>query len=181
MLDLDRHLPAIVAGDPDAFAHWVAGAEHPLRSSLRSFAAVADVEAILQETLQRIWQVAPRVRPDGRANTLFRLAMTTARHLAISEARRTRPAFVDPPDVPVEPREPDPLLRELVRLCLGELPPQPRRAFLARLGATGRSDDRDLAGSLRMKLNTFLQNVTRARKLLAACLGSKGVDLEGLS
>jgi RNA polymerase sigma-70 factor (ECF subfamily) len=32
---------------------------------------------------------------------------------------------------------------------------------------------------LGMKLNTFLQNFTRARKLLADCLRSRGVDLVG--
>jgi hypothetical protein len=29
-----------------------------------------------------------------------------------------------------------------------------------------------------MRLNTFLQNVTRARKFLAECLKTSGVDLE---
>jgi hypothetical protein len=32
-----------------------------------------------------------------------------------------------------------------------------------------------------MTLNTFLQNVTRARKLLLGCLASKGVEMETLS
>ena len=47
-VDLDRYLPAIVAGDADAFAQWVAGAEPALRRALRGFAAHVDVEAIVQ-------------------------------------------------------------------------------------------------------------------------------------
>jgi RNA polymerase sigma-70 factor (ECF subfamily) len=180
VLDLDRHLPAIAAGDPDAFAPWVAGAEPALRDSLRPFAASADVEAILQEALLRVWQVAPRVAPDGRPNALFRLAVTVARNLALSEVRRRRPgpAPDDVPEVPVEPREPDPLLARVVRACLDLLPPQPRRALLARLEARGAAEDGALAAAARMSPNTFLQNVTRARRLLARCLASKGASVE---
>ena len=91
-LDLDAHLDGIAAADPGAFARWVAGAEHGLRDGLRSFAASVDVEAVLQEALLRTWQIAPRVRPDGRPNALFRMAATIARNLALSELRRRRPA-----------------------------------------------------------------------------------------
>ena len=66
MTDLDRHLPGILAGDSSAFATWMAGAEPRLRASLRSFAVQVDTEAVLQETLLRVWQVAPRFVPDGR-------------------------------------------------------------------------------------------------------------------
>ena len=38
--------------------------------------------------------------------------------------------------------------------------------------------DRSLAERVGMKLNTFLQNVTRARRLLADCLRRRGVDLD---
>jgi RNA polymerase sigma-70 factor (ECF subfamily) len=178
MVDLDRHLPEIAAGDPDAFAPWVAGAEQSLRDGLRSFAASVDTEAVVQETLLRVWQVAGQVRPDGKPNALLRMAVTIARNLALSEARRPRRSAGDPPEPAVEPREPDPLLGRLVRLCLDQLPPQPRRAFLERLSARGGSDDVALSRKLRMSLNTFLQNVTRARRALLGCLASKGVDLE---
>ncbi len=178
MLDLDVHLPAIARGDRDAFGRWVAGAEHALRARLRAFAARVDVEAVLQETLLRIWQVAPRVRPDGRPNALFRLAATAARNLAVSQIRGTAPAADDPPEPSVEPREPDPLLARLLRACLALLPPQPRRAILARFKAAGGEDDPALAASLGMRPNTFLQNVTRARRLLARCLASKGHPVE---
>jgi RNA polymerase sigma-70 factor (ECF subfamily) len=178
VLDLDRHLPEIVAGDPSAFARWVAVAEPALRDGLRSFAASVDTEAVLQEALLRTWQVAPRLAPDGAPNALFRMAVRIARNLALSEVRGRRPRAGELPDVPVEPAEPDPLLARLVRLCLEKLPSQPRAAFLARLGARGGRDDGALAGDLRMKLNTFLQNVTRARRLVLRCLAAKGVDLE---
>lgn len=178
MIDLDVHLPAILAGDAEAFGRWVAGAEHALRDGLRPFAAAVDVEAILQEALLRAWQVAGRVVPDGKPNALFRMTVTIARNLALSEARRRRATVDDPPEVPVEPREPDPLLARLLRACLELLPPQPRAALAARLGAAGGRDDAALARALRMRVNTFLQNVTRARRLLARCLASKGADLE---
>src|SRR3954452_20513699 len=87
-MDLDEHLAAIQAGDADAFERWVAAAEATVRLALRSFAARVDTEAVLQETLLRIWQVAPRFVPDGRPNALVRLAVRTARNLAISDVRR---------------------------------------------------------------------------------------------
>jgi DNA-directed RNA polymerase specialized sigma24 family protein len=177
-VDLDCHLAGIAGEDPVAFARWVAGAEHALRDGLRSFAASVDVEAVLQEALLRTWQVAGRVRPDGRQNALFRMATTIARNLALSEVRRHRPEAGEPPEPAVEPREPDPLLARLVRICLEQLPPQPRAAFLARLQARGGSDDHALAAALRMRMNTFLQNVGRARRLMTECLSSRGADLE---
>jgi len=91
LADLDHELDAIVAGDAQAFGRWVAGAEVELRGSLRPFAKWVDTEMVLQEALLRVWQVAPRFVRDGRPNGLLRLAVTTARNLARSEARRFRP------------------------------------------------------------------------------------------
>ena len=94
--DLDTFLPEIAAGDPEAFGRWVARAEDRVRGSLMSLCAHVDVEAVLQETLLRMWQVAPRVQPDGRPNALLRLAIRAAKNLAISELRKAkvRPAVV---------------------------------------------------------------------------------------
>ena len=75
MTDLDFYLGAIVAGDASMFGLWLTGAEPTVRASLRSFAAAVDVEAVLQESLLRIWQVAARFEPDGRPNGLLRLAI----------------------------------------------------------------------------------------------------------
>jgi RNA polymerase sigma factor (sigma-70 family) len=184
-MDLDVYLAAIVAGDAGAFGRWLAGAEARVRDSLASFATVVDVEAVLQEALVRVWQVAPRFTRDGRPNGLVRLAVRIARNLAVDEVRRTRsrPAQAETiedalaEDVDVAP--PDPLLREAIVDCRDKLPPKPRQALDARLTAAGAREDAELAESLGMKLNTFLQNFTRARTLLAECLGKRGIVISG--
>jgi RNA polymerase sigma-70 factor (ECF subfamily) len=179
--DLDVHLSAIARGDVQAFGRWMAGAEPTVRLSLRSFASVIDVEAVLQESLLRVWQVAGRFERDGKPNGLLRLGIRIARNLAVSEVRRTRAAPTEPDDLElalgVEPDEPDPMLRQAIGDCRDKLPPKPRQALDARLANAGGSDDADIAESLGMKLNTFLQNFTRARQLLADCLRRKGVDI----
>ncbi|MGE0710526.1 MAG: RNA polymerase sigma factor [Planctomycetota bacterium] len=186
MIDLDVHLQAIVVGDAQAYAAWLRGAEPSLRVGLRSFARQVDVEAVLQEALLRVWQAAPRFAPDGRPNGLLRLAQRIGRNLAISELRRHgRSVAVDPELLAegidevqrYEPRPPDPLLREVIEGCRDELPPQPGRALRARLEGGGGVPDLTLAEGLAMTKNTFLQNITRARKLLEECLRRRGVDL----
>jgi RNA polymerase sigma-70 factor (ECF subfamily) len=184
--DHDVHLAAIQSGDADAFGRWVAGTEATLRSSLGSFAALVDTEAVVQESLLRVWQVAPRFERDGRPNGLLRLALRIARNLAISERRRVHTDFVD--DSALDERaflaastpvtSSDPLLRRLIEECRSRLPEKPMQALLARLAAAGSEPDELLAERLAMRLNTFLQNFTRARKLLASCLRGHGVDLE---
>lgn len=62
-------------------------------------------------------------------------------------------------------------------MCRDELPEKPAAALMARLHAGGCDPDEVLAERLGMRLNTFLQNFTRARKLLAECLEARGVDL----
>jgi RNA polymerase sigma-70 factor (ECF subfamily) len=185
MADLDLHLPQIVAGDAQAFGQWLAGAEPSLRSGLRPFAARVDTEAVLQEALLRIWQVAPRFVPDGAPNGLLRLGARIARNLAVSEARRGRTDAVEDAALErmlaaaervVAPEEPDPLLREVIAHCREKLPGKPGLALAQRLSHPGESDA-ELAEALKMKLNTFLQNFTRARKLLADCLERRGVRL----
>ena len=182
MTDLDVHLPAIAAGDPDAFARWLAGAEEPLRRSLRRFAASVDTEAILQECLLRTWQVAPRVSPDGRPNALLRMAHRIARNAAIDAVRRRRDQGVDPAWLEeglgaVEPALPDPVLRKAIAQCREELPPTPASAWSARMDTKGARHDRELAERCGMTLNTFLKNIGRARRLLRECLEHKGITL----
>lgn len=186
MADLDRYLPDIAAGDAGAFASWVAGAEERLRLSLRSFAAAVDVEVVVQETLLRCWQVAPRVTMDGRGDSLLRLAVRIARNLAVDHTRTHHSFVADPPTLDAMVRAvsgapalaaPDPHLRRAIEECTGELPERPRQALRCRLERGGAHSDRDLAESLGMRLNTFLKNVGRARQWLARCLEGKGVDL----
>lgn len=180
MTDLDVHLPAIAAGDAAAFGWWLAGAERPLRASLRSFATRVDCEAVLQEALLRTWQVAPRVVADGKPNALLRMAHRVARNAAIDAARRERTQPLDEAtlatEAPIEPHLPDPALRRHLAECREKLPPAPARAWSARLDPSG--PDRDLAAACEMSLNTFLKNVGRARELLRDCLGRRGITLE---
>lgn len=180
----DRFLDEIVSGNARAFGVWMAACEPTVRLSLRSFARVVDTEAVLQEALLRVWQVAPRFVPDGEENGLLRLAIRIARNLAVSEVRklRTRPAEPGeieevPADEDVRARDPDPLLRSHIAHCREKLPQRPREALDARLQSDGAHDDEDLAAALGMRLNTFLQNFSRARKLLVECLRRAGVML----
>jgi RNA polymerase sigma-70 factor (ECF subfamily) len=194
VIDLDVFLPGIAAGAEEAFTGWLAGAEGPLRRSLGRFAASVDTEAMLQETLLRIWQVAGRCQPDGQPNSLLRFASRIARNLALDEIRRRRVAIpgaggggangpgagghgADGPAVdPVDPEPPpDPILRGLIRGCLERLRGAPRRALLLRIESAGGESDHKLAPRLKMRLNTFLQNVTRARRQVALCLERSGV------
>ena len=181
-------LPAIGAGDALAFARWLGGTEARLRDSLRSFAARVDVEAVLQESLLRVWQIAPRVVADGRPDPLLRVAIRIARNLAVSELRRSRS---EPMDIETmerladaaanaaarSDRGADPLLRRAIEECRRKLPRKPAEALQARLESGGAEPDDRLAERLRMRRNTFLQNVTRARRLLAECLRRRGIDL----
>jgi RNA polymerase sigma factor (sigma-70 family) len=188
MADVERELRSIAAGDKAAFGRWMARAEPSLRASLASFAAVVDTEAVLQEALLRVWQIAPGVKPDGRPEPLLRVAGRIAHNLAISEWRRQRrvtsipekeleKALEEP--VPAQPATPDPLLRRVIERCRDLLPPQPRLALDARLRCAGGASDSALAEALGLRLNTFLQNFTRARRLLAECLRSHGVTFGG--
>src|SRR5437867_4005885 len=84
-------------GNETAFAEWMSIVEIPLRLSLRRFARVVDVEAILQETLVRMWLVArdPRRILQG-ASASLRFAYRVARNVVREEVRRNRVGrFVD--------------------------------------------------------------------------------------
>ncbi len=187
MLDLDVHLSALASGDAGAFGRWLAGAEPCLRQSLRSFAARVDTEATVQEALLRTWQVAPRHVPDGRPNSLLRLALRIARNLAVDEVRRARVSPVEDEALeraataaypPVTPGGPDPFLRRVLDECRRRLRGKPAEALAARLSGAGAEPDEALAAALHMQLNTFLQNFTRARKQIAECLEKRKVDLD---
>jgi RNA polymerase sigma-70 factor (ECF subfamily) len=187
-MDLDAHLPDILAGDTRAFGRWMSGAEGTMRDSLRSFASVLDVESVLQEALLRVWQVAPRFVADGRPNSLLRLGIRIARNLAVSELRRTKSRPVPEEDLEralaiaehadVTESAPDPMLRDVLAKCHSALPEQPRRVMSIRLAFEGGRNDDELASSIGMRLNTFLQNFTRARRMLAECLRRHGVAFE---
>ncbi len=69
------------------------------------------------------------------------------------------------------------MLRRAIEACREKLPGKPASALDARLSGPG-TPDVTLATRMNMKLNTFLQNVTRARSLLAQCLKKRGIDLD---
>jgi DNA-directed RNA polymerase specialized sigma24 family protein len=185
-MDLDVHLAAIAQGDVDAFGAWVAHAERPLRDALRSFAAQVDTEAVLQEALLRVWQLAPRIgAADGRPNALLRFGLRAARNLAISEWRRLARSEPTEPQtleahadaIASEAAVPDPMLRARIEQCRDQLPKKPALALAARLESGGREPDEQLAERLSMRTNTFVQNVARARQFLARCLEAQGIVL----
>jgi RNA polymerase sigma-70 factor (ECF subfamily) len=181
--DLDVHLSAIASGSAEAFADFLSVAEWPLRQSLRSFATRLDLEAIVQEASLRLWQVAPTVESDGRANSLLRMLLRIARNLAVDEVRRRHreePTAVLEAAGPF-PSPPDPPLRRAIADCIEELPEKPREALNARLNSEGVESDAVLSLACNMRPNTFLQNVTRARRQLADCLENKGVELLGIA
>ena len=77
----------------------------------------------------------------------------------------------------LDPALPDPLLRELIAKCREKLPSKPAEALMLRLDDGGRHSDLVLAQRAKTTLNTFLQNFTRARKLLLECLQKQKVTL----
>ncbi len=76
------------------------------------------------------------------------------------------------------PAPPDPFLRRARFECEKKLPKKLGAALRARLASGGAEPDAVLARRLKQRLNTFLQNVTRARRLIAQCLRRSGIDLE---
>jgi DNA-directed RNA polymerase specialized sigma24 family protein len=104
----------------------------------------------------------------------LRLAIRIARNLAVSELRRNR---FEPTNVgaierasrvleedPAPDRNSDPLLRRVIEACRARLPRKPALALDARLASGGLEPDEVLATRLGMRRNTFLQNITRARR-----------------
>ena len=185
MTEVDRAFQRTQRGDHEGFSDWVRLVEIPLRRSLRSFARGVDVEAVVQEGLLRMWVLAPRLSLKG-ANASLRYAVVMTRRLAQQEAKRLGTTeSIDPnelerdSDLSIEPDRPaDPGLRRAILDCIERLPAQPKKALGARLENDGSESDPAIAVRLRMKLNTFLQNIVRARRHLARCLESRGVSLE---
>jgi len=136
-----------------------------------------------------MWLIAtrPGLKLQGK-NASLRMALAVARNVALEEVRRSRRGqyvpledLEDALELAVDPApEPDPGLAQAIRECLERLPDRLRRSLMLRLRSGSFSPDRDLAESLGLKLNTFLQHIVRARKSMADCLKGKGVELEGV-
>jgi DNA-directed RNA polymerase specialized sigma24 family protein len=181
--EVDRAWVGSRRGDREAFARWLDLIEIPLRRSLRRYARAVDGEVVVQETFLRMWiRAVDDDRPLEGENASLRFALRVAANVAREEIRAARldhlvplEGMDDPPDPRAEPA-PDPGLRGVLGRCVERLPDRPRDALLARLRGRG-EPDRDLAARVRMTTNTFLQNIVRARKLLARCLEEGGVRL----
>jgi DNA-directed RNA polymerase specialized sigma24 family protein len=167
-----------------AFADWMGSCELPIRRSLERYARAVDVESIVQETFLRMWIIARDAdRELTGENASLRFAIGIARNLARAEGRRTGREHLLPPeelpDPPVPPDPvPDPGLRRAIQECFQKLRGKPLTALAARLAHGFRSTDREIAASTGMTLNTFLQNVVRARKQVATCLEKRGIRLQ---
>ena len=185
--DVEAQFAAARAGDEQAFGDWMGRVERPIQASLRRFARVVDLEVVMQETFARMWVMArdPSRSLEG-PNASLRFAIGVARNVAREEIRRAglgRMISIEDLDVPPEPAvidDPpaDPGLARIIRSCLDVLPSRPRQAILARIDMGGIAPDRALADMMQMTVNTFLQNIVRARALLAQCIEKHGVALE---
>ena len=168
----------------EGFARWMSLVERPLRASLRRFARAVDVESVLQETFLRMWIAAQdRPRSFEGVNASLRFALRVARLVALEEVRRGRAGHlmsIDDLDPDAEPSvDPEPVpdagLLSAIRDCVAGLAGKPREAMLARLARGHELPDRDIAATIGMAVNTFLQNIVRARRAVAACLEGKGL------
>ena len=187
MSRIDDLFAAARTGDVGAFKNWMGSVELPIRLSLRRYARAVDAESIVQETLLRMWVLAQdRERMLEGENASLRFALGVARNLARSEARRMgRETLLPPEDLPeieVPPDPPsDPRLHAVILGCIQKLAEKPRRALGHRLKYYGQTyPDRTLASQLGMTTNTFLQNIVRARRQVAACLERAGIAVEGI-
>jgi len=176
-------LQAIAHGNDDAahdaFKRWFGRSEIRLKQSLRSFASVVDVEAVVQDTALLVWERAATISPQRPSGFLFRWAVTVAKNKARTNARRSgRQAPLDDDSLPADSsRLGDPLLRAQLLKCRERLSPHQLRAFMARCEDGGKGDDRSLATSIGMSFEAFRQNLARARKAFAECLRLSKIDV----
>lgn len=183
MTEVDRLFAAARTGDVESFEQWMGSVELPIRLSLRRYARVVDAESVVQETLLRMWILANDAeRTLEGENASLRFALGVARNLARAEARKVgREVTLPPEDLPEVPVAPDPpsspALRKKILDCIAKLAQKPRAALTARLQMGGVLSDQALAIRLQMSRNTFLQNITRARKQVTTCLEREGVSL----
>ena len=180
---VDADFAEVCTGDSVAFARWMGRVERPIRLSLRPFARAVDVEAVVQETLARMWMFATdRGSALTGEDASLRYAIGMARNLARNEARRMRREVHLPPERLPEPvvgpdPPPDPGLARAIAECMKKVARRPLEALQLRLRLGHARSDRELAEMVGMSMNAFLQNIVRARKHLAGCLEGKGVPL----
>jgi DNA-directed RNA polymerase specialized sigma24 family protein len=176
--EIDEAFADARSGNRDAFTRWMRMAEIPIRHTLARYARHVDVEAAMQETLLRMWLL---VNDPGRVltgeNASVRFGCRVAANVAKEELRRLRlaPLEVEPQD-PSDPPQSDPFVRRAIRECRDKLPRKLHIAIGVQV-SDGYRGSREAAAIARMKVNTFLQNLVRARRLLRTCLEHRGVRL----
>ena len=181
--DLDvAEWEAIVRRDEDVFKRWLERCQIHLRLSLRSFAAVVDVEVVVQETAIRVWERASTIVPDGRPAFLARWAVTVARNKARNEIKRAEHEvpLEEPPDRPdtqIVRAGIDPFLRARLHACRERLPAALRRVIDVILADGGERSARECATASRMSYDAFRQNLARGRRALEACLREYGIEV----
>jgi RNA polymerase sigma factor (sigma-70 family) len=173
---------AIVRRDEDAFKRWLERSHIHLRLSLRSFAAVVDVEVVVQEAAIRVWQRASTIVPDGRQAFLVRWASTVARNSARNELKRAQREVPldDPPHHPetqIVRAGRDPFLRARLHSCRERLPAALRRVIDMMLADGGQRSARECATAGRMSYDAFRQNLARGRRTLENCLREHGIQI----
>ncbi len=181
MKDIDLLWAEACLGDREAFVDWMGRVERPIHRSLARYARAVDTESVVQEALLRMWHLS---KQDGGSlsgeNASLRWCIGITRNLARNLARRHRREHLLPEeDMPegddgAAPPLPDPFLRELIQRCIEALPAALKRAILVRI-ELGHRLAAEQAQRARMTVNTFHQNVTRARRGLDACLETSGV------
>lgn len=189
LADTETLFAAARDGDPEAFAEWMGRVERPIQASLRRFAQAIDLEVVMQETFARMWVFARDVsRKLEGPNASLRFALRVARNVALEEVRRARlgrmvslESLTDTPEPETMDDPPAaPGLMGVIRACVEALPRRPREAILLRMKLGAAFPDGELAPHLKMTVNTFLQNIVRARRQVARCLREHGVALEEL-
>jgi RNA polymerase sigma factor (sigma-70 family) len=174
---------AIVRRDEDAFKRWLERAHIPLRLSLKSFAAVVDVEVVVQETAIRVWDHASTIKPDGRPAFALRWAVITARNNALNAVKRAHrdERFrdqLDRSDAQIEPAALDPFLRSRIHRCRERLPAALRRVIDVLLSDGGQRSPRECATANHMSYDAFRQNLSRGRRALEDCLREHGIRIK---
>ena len=179
--DLDTLWQEACEREETSFGDWMGRVERPIRLSLQRWARFVDVEGILQESYVRMWVRAgdSAEPPLTGTNASLRFAIVMAKNLARNEApKHYREEVLPPEQMPegsVDPApDPEPALGRAIVECLEALGGRLREVLVTRLADEGRGPDRELAASLGMRLNTFLQNIVRARRQIDACLDDKG-------
>ena len=167
-------LAGLASGDPDDAAAFVRRFQRRVYGLAWTILRDEDLaDEVAQETFVRAWRYAAGY--DARRGRVAAWLLTIARNLAIDRARLRRIAPADPEviasrlDVAGQGEMPDLGERERVRLALGALPEEQRRALVLAVYA-GRTA-REIAAIDNVPLGTVKTRIRTAMHTLRASLG----------